>query len=667
MKYFTAFIVLFSINIGIAQNILIDENYTPQQLVQDILINSGCASITNVTVSGANYSNGDKSFGYFNRNGSIFAIDEGVILSTGKVANAPGPNNSLLSDGGDISWPGDNDLNSALGVSNTFNATVLEFDFIPQGNKISFDFQLSSEQYLSNPSSNQCNYTDGFAFLLREVGTTTYQNLALIPGTNTPIKINTVRGSGTVCPAANSQYFDAFNGSTYPTNFNGQTVVFTAQSTVVPNTQYHIKLVVADQGNHQYDSAIFLKAGSFNTNANLGDDRTVANGNPLCNNELPYRLETNSAGSHKWFLNGNEISGETNSFLDINQGGTYSVEITIPGCTPSPTDEIVIEIAPNLIQSTTTTFTECDIIGAQDGISSFDLNSIIPQIFTNLPVNFQVGLFESPTSTTALSSSYQNTIPYQQTLYAKIINIAGCYDTVSFPITLVVNTFDETVTNESIAICENNPVVLDAGFGFSSYTWNTNPIQNSQTITVSNSGSYIVTLENALGCTKTKTFTVSSSEIATSVQVIVADFSENNTATVLITGNGTYEFSLDNNTYQDSNVFSNLSAGKYTAYVKNECGINDATFYILDYPKYFTPNGDGINDTWQITNLDKSDLSNSKIYVFDRYGKLVKQISPSGPGWNGTYNGNLLPSDDYWFALELSNGRRITNHFTLKR
>ena len=73
---------------------------------------------------------------------------------------------------------------------------------------------MSSEQYLSNPSSNQCNYTDGFAFLLREVGTTTYQNLALIPGTNTPIKINTVRGSGTVCPAANSQYFAAFNGTT---------------------------------------------------------------------------------------------------------------------------------------------------------------------------------------------------------------------------------------------------------------------------------------------------------------------------------------------------------------------------------------------------------------------------------------------------------------------
>ena len=174
MKYYTAFIVLFSINIAISQNITIDENYTPQQLVEDILINSGCASVSNVVISGGNYPSGEKTFGYFNSNGSIFPIAEGVILSTGKVVNAPGPNSSLLDDGGDISWPGDNDLNTALGLSNSFNATVLEFDFIPQGNTISYDYQLSSEQYLTNPTSNQCNFTDGFAFLLKEATATTY-------------------------------------------------------------------------------------------------------------------------------------------------------------------------------------------------------------------------------------------------------------------------------------------------------------------------------------------------------------------------------------------------------------------------------------------------------------------------------------------------------------
>ncbi|NJM79224.1 MAG: hypothetical protein HC854_05510 [Flavobacterium sp.] len=396
MKYFTAFIILFSINIGVSQNITIDENYTPQQLVENILINSGCASVTNVVVSGGNYPSGEKTFGYFNRNGSIFPIDEGVILSTGKVVNAPGPNISLLDDGGDIPWPGDNDLNTALGLSNSFNATVLEFDFIPQGNTISFDYLLSSEQYLTNPTSNQCNFTDGFAFLLREVGTTNYQNLAIIPGTNTPIKVNTVRGSGTICPAANEQYFDAFNDTNYPTNFNGQTIVLTAQATVIPNTQYHIKLVIADEGNHRYDSAIFLKAGSFNTNVNLGEDRLIANGNPVCNNQLPFTLATNSSGNHRWFFNGNEIIGQTNPTLEINQSGTYAVIVDIAGCTPSPTDEIVIEIAPDLIIDNPT-FTKCDEDAIQDGITQFtqlDFNTIANQLFTNLPANYQIGFLK---------------------------------------------------------------------------------------------------------------------------------------------------------------------------------------------------------------------------------------------------------------------------------
>lgn len=666
MRYFL-FIFFFLISYSnIAQNIIVDENYTPQQLVENILINSGCASITNVVVSGGNYSTGEKTYGYFNNNGSSFPINEGIILSTGKINNAPGPNNSLLEDGGDISWQGDSDLNTALNLSNSINATVLEFDFVPLGSQISFDFLLSSEQYLTNPSQNQCSYTDGFAFLLREVGTTSYQNLALVPGTNIPIKINTIRGSGTICPAANEQYFDAFNGTNYPTNFNGQTKILTAQSNVTPGTPYHIKLVIADEGNYRYDSAIFLKAGSFNTNVNLGNDRTVANGNPVCSS---FDLNTFLTGNHKWFLNGNEIIGETNSTLTVTQDGTYSVEVTIPGCTPSPTDEIIIEFAPDLIQSTNTTFPQCDNDNIQDGFSSFNLSSIIPSLFTNLPTNYQVSFFESSSSTNPLPLTYQNTTPYQQTIYAKITNISSCYDNISFPITLVVNTFEEDIVDETIGICENNSIILDAGNGFFSYTWNTNPTQTSQTISVSNSGIFTVTLENASGCFKTKTFTVIGSEIATIENIEINDFAENNTATILVSGNGSYEYSLNGLDYQDTAIFENLASGEYTVYVndKNNCGFVAKSFYILDYPKFFTPNGDGYNDTWQIKNLIKQDLQDSSIYIFDRYGKLIKQISPLSEGWNGTYNGNLLPSGDYWFVLEKKNGSHIRSHFTLKR
>jgi hypothetical protein len=290
---------------SVAQEITVDESKTPTQLIEDVLLQSGCASVTNVSVSGGNFASGELSYGSFDANGSAFPFQNGLILSTGKINNAPGPNTSLLDDGGGMSWNGDNDLQNALGISSSFNATFLEFDFVPIGTKISFDYMLSSEQYLINATSGQCNFTDGFAFLLKEVSASTYQNLAVVPGTSTPVKINTVRGSGSVCPPANEQYFDAFNGTVHPTNFNGQTKVLTAQADVIPGNTYHIKLVIADEGNYRYDSAIFLDGGSFNFGPNLGEDRTIALGSPVCPNEAtfanPFVLDATTIGaSYQW-------------------------------------------------------------------------------------------------------------------------------------------------------------------------------------------------------------------------------------------------------------------------------------------------------------------------------------------------------------------------------
>ena len=91
---------------------------------------------------------------------------------------------------------------------------------------------------------------------------------------------------------------------------------------------------------------------------------------------------------------------------------------------------------------------------------------------------------------------------------------------------------------------------------------------------------------------------------------------------------------------------------------------------VLDYPVYFTPNGDGYNETWNIYSI--ANYPDAKIYIFDRFGKLLKQISPLGDGWNGTYNGNPMPTSDYWFTVEYTDPATNTKknfraHFTLKR
>lgn len=652
--------VLF--NVSVSQNITVNQTFTAQQLIENILVNSGCVSVSNFSASGGNFSAGEMSFGYFNANGSVFPFQEGNVLSTGKLSSVIGPNTNFSDSGIGMGWNGDSDLNTALSLTNTFNATVLEFDFIPNANTISFDYIFASEQYLLNPTANQCNYTDGFAFLLKEATATSYQNLALVPGTTIPVRVNTVRGSGTICPAANQTYFDAFNTGTYPTTYDGQTKILTAQAAVIPGTLYHIKLVIADEGNARFDSGIFLKAGSFVSEKDLGPNRLLATGNSLCPNETLILNATQvGATSYQWFKNGNPV-GTNSATYDVTSAGTYTVEINV-NSTCVITGSIEIEYAPNITTSTTS-FTACDT--NSDGFTVFDLNAIKTQIFNNLPSNYSVVLFESTTGTTALPANFTNTTPNQQIIYARIVSLENCY--ANIPITLNVISSGGILPSEIINICNDSVTTISAPSGFSNYSWNTLPVQNSQSISISSSGNYIVTLTNANGCTNTKTFTAIESEIATITNIDVNDFEENLTALISISGNGNYTYSIDGINFQNTPLFNLPEAGEYRIYVKEEnCGTVSDTFFALTYPKFFTPNGDSFNDVWQIKNLDKKGLENSKIYIFDRYGKLIKELNKINSSWDGTFDNQKLPSTDYWFIIEVSNGKKIKGHFSLKR
>ncbi|MCB0442707.1 MAG: T9SS type B sorting domain-containing protein, partial [Flavobacterium sp.] len=125
-------------------------------------------------------------------------------------------------------------------------------------------------------------------------------------------------------------------------------------------------------------------------------------------------------------------------------------------------------------------------------------------------------------------------------------------------------------------------------------------------------------------------------------------------------------FSLDGSYFQDSPVFTNVSAGEYIITIRdlNGCDNSFESIVVLDYPKFFTPNGDGVNDYWKIENLNQP---TARIFIFNRYGKFLKQISPDGIGWDGNFLGTQLPASDYWFSLYLENGRIVKGHFSLKR
>lgn len=144
------------------------------------------------------------------------------------------------------------------------------------------------------------------------------------------------------------------------------------------------------------------------------------------------------------------------------------------------------------------------------------------------------------------------------------------------------------------------------------------------------------------------------------------DFSDDISIEIKINTGLEYEYSLDGNNYQKSNTFYKLNGGDYTVFAKeiDGCGLLEERISILDYPKFFTPNGDGYNDTWQLKGTSDKRYS---INIYDRYGKFLKELTKNNFSWDGTLNNNPLPSDDYWFEIRFNDGQVQKGHFSLKR
>ena len=209
--------------------------------------------------------------------------------------------------------------------------------------------------------------------------------------------------------------------------------------------------------------------------------------------------------------------------------------------------------------------------------------------------------------------------------------------------------------------------------------------ENTQTIKVDKGGVYTVIVEDVITfCTRSKSITVTESEIAkiSLDDITVKDLTNDNTNTIEIDtlnlGIGDYEFSLDEafGPFQDEPIFESVQPGIHTVYIRDKnsyytydygCGIAQIDVSVVGYKKYFTPNGDGINETWKILGIRSDFNSGSKVYIFDRFGKLLKELDPLSKGWDGTYLGKPMPATDYWFRTFLEDGREFKGHFSLVR
>ncbi|OXA79642.1 gliding motility-associated C-terminal domain-containing protein [Flavobacterium aquidurense] len=287
----------------------------------------------------------------------------------------------------------------------------------------------------------------------------------------------------------------------------------------------------------------------------------------------------------------------------------------------------------------------------------------------NLQATTAVGLINWYTTATGGLSIFTGnnfatpTISSNTIYYAEASN-NGCLNTNRTPINITIYT-PPIVTDQDVPLCQNQKATLDAGISGMNYLWSTGA--TSQTIEVTSGGTYTVdvTSQSPESCTSRKTIKVDEHEIP-----LIDRIDVNGTKVVIYLNKEQdyFEYSVDGTNFQDSNIFYDVPGGLQTAYAREEngCGGTAKNFVVLVFPAFFTPNNDTFNDVWEVTGMEN--YPQAQVTIFDRYGKLIAQLTASKMSWDGTFNKALLPASDYWYSLKIDNTQPVLRgHFSLKR
>ncbi len=354
-------------------------------------------------------------------------------------------------------------------------------------------------------------------------------------------------------------------------------------------------------------------------------------------------------------------------------------------CYDEETLQFIVDDLPQAFPADTSLFTVCDDEDnpiLQDGMYDFDTAAIESQILngqTGLEVKYYDGAglpIQSP-----LPNPFST---ISQNVTAVVSNPLNRTCPASIQIPFVVKAVPKITLLGSDLICSDNPaftITINAaivdGSSPSNYTYqwyyNGTPVVGGTNyeLVINTEGVYTVDVTNGQGCLKTRIVDVTASEIAQIQEIKISDLAESNTVEILATGNGDLVYSIDDlSDFQYSNIFTNVPYGIHQVYVKdiNGCGlVGPIEIYVLGIPRFFTPDGDGVNDTWNLAGSSSKFNKNAEILIFDRHGKFIHQQFGDEAGWDGTLNGRQLPSDDYWYVITLEDKRVFRGHFSLRR
>lgn len=556
-------------------------NYTPEQLVKDILINGGTtcttANVTNVTVSPNHLvTNTNRFWGYFHKGTTNFPFEDGIVLTTGYAKDAGNTAIGQLSS--TVGSGSDADLVTATNPPYALqDAVALEFDFVPNSNQVKFNYIFASEEYSSNfPCSG---YSDAFALLLKKVGDPTYTNLAVLPGGAGPVSVTNIvpAGNGFSCGPINAQYFGSMNTSNIETNYNARTVPLTAVADVIPGETYHFKMVLADARDPGYDSAVFLEGGSFDVGIKIVDENGVQLPDTInmCDN-TPQTLKAQAATipgmTYQWFKDGVAIPGATTVTYVTNQPGVYEVQVMIPGnqCPGSAIITIVGGTSPTVHDAvlklcSTPTLTTFNLEDAKPLISTTP--GAVFRFYTTLAA----AQAQNNTNITGLTS-YNGTDG--QVLYVNVSNGAFC----SRIATLTLKK-EETPTAQLTAprlkICLGESLIITAAGGVT-YQWSdTSTTAGVRTVSPTQTTTYTVYAIGAQGCKSLQSAKITVEVVPAIVSDLKGGFICQGDQIILDAGSGP-NYTYIWNTGATTQSISTSVPGEYTVTITN--GVCSKTF-----------------------------------------------------------------------------------------
>lgn len=571
-------------------------SFTPVQLVSQILT-SGCVEAINIQ-----YSGNPESIGYFSSGTPGLDFEEGIVMSTGNAQQVVGPNDNT-SESGNMGAPGDSDLNDVIG-GQTRDAAVLEFDFIPSTDHVEFQYVFASEEYEEYVGSA---FNDVFAFFISG-GPEGYnnQNIALIPGTTTPVSINNVNQN------INSEYYINNNGGLY-LQFDGLTVTLTAEADVTPCETYHMKLAIADVSDRILDSGVFLKAGSFVSGASVVMKNFNAWGylnsiHEACENQLIFsRSDTSNINEPMDVditITGSATMGDDyttiNTFYVIPAGEEYiSIDYeAIADNFPDDNEYIVISIyngCPCSVQIST------DSIRIDDEIE-FDA-SIVHDDYVCFGDSILLTVDMNPLPDTAVITWSNGMVgseiyvsPETQTTYD--LTIEYPCNSKSLSTTVNIAPLPEPIASNTGPYCEGDDIELSVSNAFS-YRWKgpngfvsteQNPVINEAGLDYS--GNYLVTVTDNNGCKAVTNTVVEVNPNPTPEILGPFDLCEGDTL-ILNTGNyDSYQWigpngftSTDNNPQINGVTVDNSGLYQVLVLDENLCrGTDDVNFNVFPIP-----------------------------------------------------------------------------------